>query len=168
MIVIGIDPGGSGAVAAVSSAKGLIEIWDMPVAKVSVSRPNQLRVSGAVLQEIFFCINDMSQEQNPVVYMEEVGAMPGQGVVSTFNFGINAGIVIGVISALGFPLIFTRPPAWKKAVGIPAKADKSASRELAMRLWPDKATPLLKRVKDHNRADAALIAWSGVKALRGF
>jgi crossover junction endodeoxyribonuclease RuvC len=90
------------------------------------------------------------------VVVEKVGAMPGQGVSSMFNFGRSAGIIEGVVAALRMPSTYVTPAAWTKAVG--RAAGKDASRMRAMELFPTRAD-LFKRAKDDGRADAALIAY---------
>jgi crossover junction endodeoxyribonuclease RuvC len=88
--------------------------------------------------------------------VEKVGAMPGQGVVSMWNFGRSAGIIEGVVAALRMSSTYVTPQTWTKAVG--RAAGKDASRMRAMELFPTRAD-LFKRAKDDGRADAALIAY---------
>jgi len=90
------------------------------------------------------------------VVIERVGALPGNGSVSMFNFGRSAGIIEGVVAALEMPNTYVTPAAWTKAVG--RAAGKDASRMRAMELFPSKAE-MFKRAKDDGRADAALIAY---------
>jgi crossover junction endodeoxyribonuclease RuvC len=95
-----------------------------------------------------------------MVAIEEVGAMPGQGVTSMFNFGYSAGILAGVCAGLRMPMTFYRPAVWKRAAGVPA--DKGAARQMAQRLWPGSRD--FDRVKDDGRAEAALLArWVALK-----
>lgn len=88
--------------------------------------------------------------------MEDVGAMPGQGVSSTFRFGRATGALEGAIQALRVPITFVRPAQWKKDIGAKAKADEDI-RALAIQTWPDMAHRFGRKL-DHNRAEAALIA----------
>lgn len=62
------------------------------------------------------------------VVIEKVGAMPGQGVTSMFSFGYGAGMLEGIVTALGYPLSFVTPQAWMKAVlkGLPKTGAKSS------------------------------------------
>lgn len=84
--------------------------------------------------------------------------MPKQGVSSSFKFGRSLGLVEGVCDGLGIPVQWVTPNRWKKAMRL--GADKEASRQLAIRRWPEQAA-LFARKKDHGRAEAALIAlWS--------
>jgi crossover junction endodeoxyribonuclease RuvC len=86
--------------------------------------------------------------------VEHVGAMPKQGVASTFKFGQATGIIQGVLAANGVPLHYVRPTVWKKHFGLAGK-DKEAARALAIRLYPDVTG--LDRKKDHGRAEALLM-----------
>jgi len=141
---LGIDPGASGAFALLEGDR-LLAAWDMPFIMVK----GRARVSAAhVAQEIANARPDQ-------IALEEVGAMPNQGVASMFSFGRSAGVLEGVIAALGYPLHMVRPAIWKRAAGVPA--DKDAARLMATRLWPDQAQ-YFARKKDDGRAEAALLA----------
>src|SRR5271168_2883422 len=84
---------------------------------------------------------------------------PDDGSVQAFAFGRCRGAIEGVVAALSIPIDFITPPAWKRLIGIPPGKDgaKDAARSEAIRRWPDKAA-WFARVKDHGRAEAALIA----------
>jgi len=88
--------------------------------------------------------------------IEKVGAMPKQGVASTFTFGTSYGIAIGVIAGFGIPLAYVVPAKWKSHFRLLGK-NKDASREIAIRLFPE-AAPHLTLKKHHGRADALLLA----------
>jgi crossover junction endodeoxyribonuclease RuvC len=90
--------------------------------------------------------------------LESVHAMPKQGVTSVFHFGENFGIWQGILAALGFPFLMPRPREWQKGLVRPSDGPDTKSRSLAVarRLFPD--APLTRK-KDHNRADALLLAW---------
>jgi crossover junction endodeoxyribonuclease RuvC len=96
------------------------------------------------------------------VYVEQVHAMPGQGVTSMFNFGHSCGTVMGVLGAMGLPCSLVTPQSWKKAAGL-IGTDKDAARARAIQLWP-KWRELDKKGKGQALADAALIALTGEKA----
>lgn len=90
--------------------------------------------------------------------IEQVNAMPGQGVSSMFNFGLSLGIVEGVLGWRMVPVSFVTPQRWKKQAGLIGR-DKDASRTLAIRTFPEMANQL--KLKKHNgRADAIFIARS--------
>jgi len=149
--VIGIDPGMSGAISVFSRfPHTLHDIVDMPTLEVDSGKTKKRHISAAGLRDILVCYPEAH------VVIERVGAMPGQGVTSMFNFGRSAGIIEGVVAALRMPHTYVTPATWTKAVG--RAAGKDASRMRAMELFPSKAE-LFKRAKDDGRADAALIAY---------
>ena len=147
--VIGIDPGISGAIAVFEDGK-LVNVIDMPTLEVDSGKTKKRHISAVSL------CNYLTVFSNAHVVIEKVGAMPGQGVTSMFNFGRSAGIIEGVVAALCNPHTYVTPATWTKAVG--RAAGKDASRMRAMELFPSKAD-LFKRAKDDGRADAALIAY---------
>lgn len=149
--VIGIDPGISGAISVFSSnTHNLLDVFDMPTLEVDSGKTRKRHISAVGLRDILVC------HPTDHVVIEKVGAMPGQGVTSMFNFGRSAGIIEGVVAALCNPHTYVTPATWTKAVG--RAAGKDASRMRAMELFPSKAD-LFKRAKDDGRADAALIAY---------
>lgn len=149
--VIGIDPGISGAISLFDrNTQSLLEVVDMPTLEVDSGKTKKRHISATALRDILVCFLDSH------VVIEKVGALPGNGSVSMFNFGRSAGIIEGVVAALQMPHTYVTPAAWTKAVG--RAAGKDASRMRAMELFPSKAD-LFKRAKDDGRADAALIAY---------
>ena len=151
--VIGIDPGISGAIAIFEDGK-LDTIHDMPTLKIASGKTMKSHISAIGLVRILETSTLVHESVHIVI--EKVGAMPGQGVTSMFNFGRSAGIIEGVVAALQRPYTYVTPAAWTKAVG--RAAGKDASRMRAMELFPTRAE-LFKRAKDDGRADAALIAY---------
>ena len=93
------------------------------------------------------------------VYIEQVGAMPGQGVSSMFNFGHSCGTVMGVVAALGYAHTMVTPQKWKKNAGL-IGTDKEAARARAIQIWPAWRA-LDTKGKGQAFADAALIARYG-------
>jgi crossover junction endodeoxyribonuclease RuvC len=150
---IGIDPGITGAIAFLQDDyMKCIGLYDMPVMSLG---KNKHQVNAAELAKI---LRDTKGEwHEKVVYLEQVNAMPGQGVSSMFNFGMGYGAVQGVCGALGYPLVLVRPNAWKKIAGLIGKPKESA-RTLAQQLYPEQDLSLKKHV---GRADALLIARFG-------
>jgi len=149
--VIGIDPGISGAISVFDwYIKSLLEVYDMPTLEVDSGKTKKRHISAVTLRDILEIYPDSH------VVVEKVGAMPGQGVSSMFNFGRSAGIIEGVVAALRMSSTYVTPATWTKAVG--RAAGKDASRMRAMELFPTRAE-LFKRAKDDGRADAALIAY---------
>jgi crossover junction endodeoxyribonuclease RuvC len=152
--VIGIDPGISGAIAIFEDGK-LDAVIDMPTLELDSGKTKKRHISAIGLVRILETWTLVSDGQAHVV-IERVGALPGNGSVSMFNFGRSAGIIEGVVAALQRPYTYVTPATWTKAVG--RAAGKDASRMRAMELFPSKAD-LFKRATDDGRADAALIAY---------
>jgi crossover junction endodeoxyribonuclease RuvC len=150
--VIGIDPGISGSIAVFEDGV-LHRLIDMPTLELDSGKTKKRHISAAGLATI---LNVFISDANCHVVIEKVGAMPGQGVSSMFNFGRSAGIIEGVVAALLIPNTYVTPQQWTKAVG--RAAGKDASRMRAMELFPSKSD-LFKRAKDDGRADACLIAY---------
>lgn len=157
MIVFGIDPGLSGAIAWRDGA-GIEDIADMPTFQITRNAKNKRDIDAAGLVEIM----EKAAGHGAHAFIEQVGAMPGQGSSSMFAFGKGFGIVIGVVAALHIPVTFVPPQTWKKALGVPAGKDGARAR--ASQLLPDAAHywPL---VKHDGRAEAALIAEYGYRKL---
>lgn len=146
---IGIDPGKSGACVCIVE-NGEIDFCDYSnpsdAADFLAVKNNRYRIRLAAL--------------------ESVHAMPGQGVSSTFKFGHNAGVWEGILATLLIPTEKPTPRKWQK--GLFAKSDgdnKERSRNVALRLYP--VVPFLKRKRDHNRADALLLARWAQEQTRG-
>jgi crossover junction endodeoxyribonuclease RuvC len=156
MIIIGIDPGLTGAIAFFDTSGGTLTLSDMPV--VSVKRNNKLKneVSAAGLVDVIK--TQVIGLTSHKAFIERVGAMPGQGVSSVFSFGRSLGIVEGVVASFGIATTIVPPVTWQKAVNVRGGTDGSRAR--AMELFPAYAN-LFARKKDDGRADAALIAWYG-------
>lgn len=149
--VIGIDPGAAGAVAILEDGK-LVQVFDMPVVEVSVSNKNKKRVAPELLASELRLYN----LADTVAVVEQVGAMPGQGVTSMFAFGQAYGLVLGVLAGLWIPTSTVTPATWKKALKL--NPGKDGARLKASQLWPAQAGEF-KRVKDDGRAEAALLAY---------
>ena len=150
MILIGIDPGVSGALS-VYEHKKLIEVLDMPT--MSEGKKNKKQINSAQLSlEIKKRIN--GSDENAVV-IEHVTAMPGQGVTSMFNFGQSFGVIKGICSAFNLPVYFVRPVKWKKHFNL-IGSSKDASRTKAIEMFPSFSDNMARK-KDANKADAILI-----------
>ena len=153
MLIIGIDPGISGAICFFEDGQ-VKEIIDMPV--MADGKKNKRQVNGPqTYNEISTRINKFPKK-DIIVVIEQVSAMPGQGVTSMFNFGQSFGVIKGICSALSLPIYFVRPVKWKKHFNL-IKTNKDASRTKAIEIYPEISSKL-SRKKDSNKADAILIA----------
>ena len=152
MLIIGIDPGISGSICFFEDGK-ILEVIEMPV--MTEGKKNKKQVNGAqIYNEFLKRINKKEDEIRVVI--EQVSAMPGQGVTSMFNFGQSFGILKGICSAMQLPMFFIRPAKWKKYFNL-INSQKDASRTRAIEIFPYFSTQLSKK-KDSNKADAILIA----------
>ena len=153
MLVIGIDPGISGSICFFKDGK-IFDIIEMP--NMAEGKKNKRQVNGAqIYNEISSRIKNFSKEDIKVV-IEQVSAMPGQGVTSMFNFGQSFGVLKGICSAMQLPMYFVRPAKWKKYFNL-INSEKDASRTKAIEIFPYISSQLSKK-KDSNKADAILIA----------
>ena len=153
MLVIGIDPGISGSICFFQDGK-IIDVIEMPT--MTEGKKNKKQVNGAqIYNEILLKIKSLNKEEIKVV-IEQVSAMPGQGVTSMFNFGQSFGILKGICSAMQLPMYFVRPAKWKKYFNL-INSEKDASRTKAIEVFPYFSSQL-SRKKDSNKADAILIA----------
>ena len=151
MIVIGIDPGLSGAIA-ILEGKKVLSLHEMPV--MSEGKKNKRQLNSAQLVNIIK--EKFNKNDDIAVVVEQVNAMPGQGVTSMFNFGQTFGAIKGVCAALELPIFFVRPSKWKKHFDL-INASKDASRTKAIEMYPALSNQLAKK-KDVNKSDAILIA----------
>lgn len=156
--ILGVDPGARGALAVMDLQGQLLRVIDMPAVEMKVGAAMKMRVSPELL----------AHELSPYwgeahAWVEQVTAMPGQGVSSMFAFGESFGIVKGVLAGRNIKIGMVTPGKWKKAMEV--NASKDGSRARALQLWPNFAEAF-KRVKDDGRAEAALIAEYGRRLLQ--
>ena len=151
MKVIGIDPGLSGAIAILENNK-VLEIFEIPV--MSEGKKNKRQLNSALLVSLLR-ENILNNEEVAVV-VEQVNAMPGQGVTSMFNFGQTFGAIKGICAALDLPIFFVRPSKWKKHFEL-INSSKDSSRTKVIEMYPKLSNQLAKK-KDVNKSDAILIA----------
>ena len=152
MLIIGIDPGISGSICFFKDGR-ILEVIEMPV--MTEGKKNKKQVNGAQIYNEFLKRIDKKDDEIRVV-IEQVSAMPGQGVTSMFNFGQSFGILKGICSAMQLPMFFVRLAKWKKYYNL-INSQKDASRTRAIEIFPYFSTQLSKK-KDSNKADAILIA----------
>ena len=153
MLIIGIDPGISGSICFFQDGK-IVDVVEMPT--MTEGKKNKKQVNGSqIFNEISEKIKELDKREIKVV-IEQVSAMPGQGVTSMFNFGQSFGILKGICSSMQLPMYFVRPAKWKKYFNL-INSEKDASRTRAIEIFPYFSNQL-SRKKDSNKADAILIA----------
>lgn len=151
MIIIGIDPGFSGAIAIWRPAIRNLYIYDMPTI------PNAKGKTELDLHTLHDLL-EPEDDTRHIAVVEQVAAMRGQGVSSMFRFGQGFGAIQMALAAHKIETHYVTPVQWKKHFGL--SSDKGVSRGLAMQRVPEKAHEF-KRVKDDGRAEAALLAIYG-------
>ena len=148
MLIIGIDPGITGAVGVVKNGQ-FESVFDIPSVQRGGTVKREIDPAG-LAREI---TSRLDPKEYVEVVLEKVSAMPGQGVSSVFSFGDSFGVCRAVVATLGLPLYFVPPAAWKRHFNL--GRDKEDSRALASRLFP-KAELNLKKHAD--RAESLLMA----------
>ena len=153
MIIIGIDPGIKGAICILKDGK-ILDVFDMPT--MPVGKKNKSQVNGSQIYNEIKKATINEEKTNIKVVIEQVSAMPGQGVTSMFNFGQSFGVLKGIFSAMQIPMDFVSPVKWKKHFNL-INTQKDSSRTKAIEFFPY-ISHKLSRKKDANKADAILIA----------
>tara|TARA_Y100000992_G_scaffold219939_1_gene152314 strand:+ start:156 stop:650 length:495 start_codon:yes stop_codon:yes gene_type:complete len=153
MLIIAIDPGINGAICFFENGE-VKDVIEMPT--MAEGKKNKRQVNGhQMFNELSYRIKK-HHISNINVVVEQVSAMPGQGVTSMFNFGQSFGVIKGVCAAMQLPIFFVRPAKWKKHFEL-INSQKDASRTKAIEMFP-KISSILSKKKDSNKADAILIA----------
>ena len=153
MFIIGIDPGISGSICFFEDGK-IIDVIEMPT--MIEGKKNKKQVNGSqICNEISKRISKFENHEIRVI-IEQVSAMPGQGVTSMFNFGQTFGAIKAICASLNLPIFYVRPTKWKKHFEL-INASKDASRTKVIEMYPSISDRLRKK-KDVNKADAILIA----------
>ena len=153
MLIIGIDPGISGSICFFENGK-IIDVIEMPT--MAEGKKNKRQVNGSQIYNEILKRTKLKEKEDIRVIIEQVSAMPGQGVTSMFNFGQSFGILKGICSAMQLSMYFVRPAKWKKYFGL-INSEKDASRTKVIEMFPYFSSQLSKK-KDSNKADAILIA----------
>jgi crossover junction endodeoxyribonuclease RuvC len=148
--ILAFDPGINGGCAVVDELGDLLLAVDTP----TIGEGSHRRIDAVTLASLV-------QEFRPYKFavVEQVGAMPKQGVSSMFRFGQSYGTLFGVLGALAIPVRHVSPAKWKKSMNL--NSDAEESRAKAIETWPDRAG-WFTRKKDHNRAEAAILALWGL------
>ena len=153
MLIIGIDPGISGSICFFENGK-IVEVVEMPT--MIEGKKNKKQINGSQIYNEILKRTLHTDKKDIKVIIEQVSAMPGQGVTSMFNFGQSFGILKGVCSAMQLSMYFVRPAKWKKYFNL-INSNKDASRTKAIEIFPYFSSNLARK-KDCNKADAILIA----------
>ena len=154
MIIVGVDPGFSGAIAHYCTKTKDLDVVDMPTI---------LNSKGKVEIDVHSLLHLLEPEaKDRMAVIEQVASRPGQSSVATFRFGMGYGALIACVAANKTPMYFVTPNKWKKYFGL--SSDKDTSRQLAIQRWPDHYEKF--KLKKHDgRAEAALICLYGAEVL---
>jgi crossover junction endodeoxyribonuclease RuvC len=155
MKIVAIDPGARGALAFFDIEAGTLDVLDTPSVQVKRGQKLKLEISPQMTAAV------IAARKPSMAVIEKVGAMPGQGVSSMFQFGRSVGIIEGILAGLNIPVTYVSPATWQKDVN--ARAGKDGNRARAAELFPAYATEFVRK-KDDGRADAALMAfWAATR-----
>lgn len=161
-MILGIDVGVGGAVAVLTETGEYCEVFDLPTQAGAVGKKARTVINARELYQRFFMLN-CTREKISIAYVERIHATPINGSVATFSQGHSLGTITAALAIGGVPYVFVPAHAWKKELGLDPKADKEVSRGMAIRLYP---TAPLDRKKDHDRAEALLLATYGLSRQR--
>jgi crossover junction endodeoxyribonuclease RuvC len=154
MSVLGVDIGAGGALALLSDAGELVDVWDMPTLRDGPAK--RRTINAPLLAEIIY------KSHAGRAYVERVGPRPMEGAVGAFAFGDAKGVVRGCLAAAAIPAIFITPVTWKRIVGVPPGKDmKDMARSNAINRWPALASKFARKMDD-GRAESALIGLAGL------
>ena len=170
-LVLGIDPGFSGALALLAPGSflapygELMGVWDMPTSQTKSGKNQVDAIALSTLLSVY--ADDIKfavvEDVGAMVYTNARGETRGQGAAASFAFGKAAGVLDGVLSALRIPIIPVKPSVWKMLMGV--SADKNTSRAKASELFPSHAQ-MWSRKMDDGRAEAALLAYFGANRVK--
>jgi crossover junction endodeoxyribonuclease RuvC len=152
-LIVGIDPGVTGALALLSDKGELLEVRDMPT--LADGTKGRSTVNSPLLAEL------LAKWHAREVFCEFVSARPTDGSVQAFAFGRTFAIIHGVCGALSLPISLITPGSWKRFHSIPAGDQKDLARSKAIARWPAMAERFARKL-DHNRAESALIGLAGI------
>lgn len=160
MIIAGVDPGFSGAIAIISNKGNIPIAFNVPLIKGVKGKKDE--INEVELRKILSSTYDGESINH--VFIESVHSMPKQGVSSMFRFGMSWGLVRGICGGLQIPYTLIPSQVWKKAImgDVVKSGDKVKDKYLSVvkveELFPDVSLPLK---KDHGKADAILLAEYG-------
>ncbi|KNA18410.1 hypothetical protein SOVF_071030 [Spinacia oleracea] len=159
--VIGVDPDLSGAMALLKyDSSGFVsaQVFDSPVVQLSVGKTRRKRLDAKSIVQL---LQSLDAPKGTTAYLEQSIPFPQDGKLGWWSGGFGYGLWIGVLVASGFSVVPLPSNLWKRGFELArSSSSKDDSRELAARLFPDLSS-MLKRKKDHGRAEALLIAAYG-------
>jgi crossover junction endodeoxyribonuclease RuvC len=158
-VIVGVDPGITGALAFYRPGAGFLEVCDMPTLELMRNGKKKRAINAYELARL---IDDKTRADSTIAWVEAVGAQPTDGAVQAFQFGQSTGLIVGVLAGQFIHTERVAPVSWRRAMGIKAGSGKDISRATATKLFPRYAEHFA-RVKHEGRAEAALIAVYGAQ-----
>jgi len=156
MIICGIDPGLTGAIARLEAASGtLVDVVDMPIFRLTKAGRNSKIVDA-------YLVADLLGRGCGHVFVEVQQTRPGQAAQAIAKTFTSYGTVLGAIAALGIPVTHVNSRTWKAALKVPAAKDGARARASELIRGGAAHWPL---IKHDGRAEAALIALWGSRSL---
>jgi crossover junction endodeoxyribonuclease RuvC len=153
-VFLAVDPGAGGALAFFRPAAGTLEIIDMPIVEVK----RGMKMKNEISPQMLAALIDARTSGLEMAIVEKVGAMPGQGSSSMYQFGRGVGMIEGVIASTRVPITYVTPQKWQRDLGV--RDGKDGSRARAAELFPAYAQ-MFARKRDDGRSDAVLMAYWG-------
>jgi len=161
MMIVGVDPGVSGALCLYNPESMSVNVLDMPTVWVELKKKDKngkpCKRRKINYKRLAMYLHEWGKRGAQTLWLEKVGGMPGDGVIQAFSFGESVGAVKGVATTLGYTIHEVTPQQWKKRFDL-IGTDKQASVDLASNLF---GAYLFKLKKDHGKSDACLIAAFG-------
>ncbi|KAL9233570.1 hypothetical protein vseg_008550 [Gypsophila vaccaria] len=159
--VIGVDPDVSGALAVLKSNNSGIfsaEVFDSPFLQVAVGKRLRKRLDARSIVQL---VQGFDAPTGTIAYLEQSTPFPQDGKQGWWSGGFGYGLWIGILVASGFSVVPVPSSVWKRELELArGHTSKDESWELAKELFPSLSS-MLKRKKDHGRAEALLIAAYG-------
>lgn len=165
--ILGIDPGLTGGIVLLSTERKIIEKWVTPTMEIKKIKRGKKAVSNIVDIEAFHSILNSIKKNVYHCFLEKVGAMPGQGVVSMFNFGRTFGVTESLLVANRIPYTLVHPATWSKEIHgkLAGNDPKIKSKAIIQDLYPHEnllASPRSK-IPHLGLVDALLISEYGLR-----
>ena len=160
MFIVGIDPGLKGGIAFYNPERDTNKLLAYRTPTVKVPFVKRGKKTTRDDMDLAGCVDLLLRYSIAHAYLEQVSAMPGQGVTGMFRFGQNLGQWQGLLTGMRIDHTLVRPQVWKKHAGL-IKAEKGDSVVLARETWPEHADLFKYKTADEGRAEASLIAFYG-------
>lgn len=164
-LMIGVDPGLSGAIAFLRTTDRNLHVFDMPTyTKLNSRKEIEIDTLVALIKPYLTYYRPVAivEDVSAMTYVDRFGQKRGQGAAASFAFGKSFGIILAVLETLGVNYMTVKPAVWKAQMNL--SSDKELSRKLALKIYPRNEKDFALKKHD-GRAEAALLCEFGVKGL---